>query len=228
MMTKTIIISLGGSLIAPDGIDIVFLKRFRKVISDFVRRGNRAVMVCGGGNTCRKYQSAARIINGRVDKNDLDWIGIATTRLNAELVRSAFGQLAYEKIIYNPSAAVKTGKKIIIGAGFLPGSSSDKDAVLLAKNFNAGTLINLSNIKYVYDKDPNKFKGAKPYKKISWKEFKKIVGDKWLPGKHTPFDPVASKLAAKIGMELIITRGSDLKNLKNILNGKKFTGTIVH
>jgi len=227
-MTKTIIISLGGSLIAPDGIDIVFLKRFRKVISDFVRRGNRAVMVCGGGNTCRKYQSAARIINGRVDKNDLDWIGIATTRLNAELVRSAFGQLAYEKIIYNPSAAVKTGKKIIIGAGFLPGSSSDKDAVLLAKNFNAGTLINLSNIKYVYDKDPNKFKGAKPYKKISWKEFKKIVGDKWLPGKHTPFDPVASKLAAKIGMELIITRGSDLKNLKNILNGKKFTGTIVH
>ena len=219
--------SLGGSLIAPDSVDINFLKKFRKVILDYIKKGNRVILICGGGNTSRLYQKAAKKVNPRVTSDDLDWVGIAATKINGELVSAIFGDVAYESLLVHPGRSVKTTRKILVGAGFKPGSSSDKDAVMAAKAFKAKTVINLSNITYVYDKDPKKFKNAKPQKEMAWKDFQKLVGTKWIPGAHVPFDPIATKLAHKWGMELIVMRGSDLNNLKNLLAGKSFKGTKV-
>ncbi len=219
--------SLGGSLIAPQDIDINFLKKFRKVILDYTKKGNRVVIICGGGDTSRHYQRAAKKINPRVTATDLDWVGIGATKINAELVSAIFGHKAYESILTDPSKTVKTVRRIIVGAGFKPGSSSDKDAVLAAKAFGAKTVINLSNITYVYNKDPKKYKDAKPQKAMSWKNFRKIVGNKWVPGAHVPFDPVASRLAQKWKMNLVVMKGSDLNNLKKYLAGQKFKGTMV-
>jgi len=219
--------SLGGSLIAPDGLDLNFLVKFRKLILNFVKKNNRVVLITGGGNTCRLHQQVAKKANQKVKPRDLDWIGIATTRLNAELVSAVFGDVAYESILGDPSKPVKTQKKIIVGAGYLPGSSSDKDAVLVAKNFKADTVINLSNITYVYDKDPKKFADAKPMEKMTWPQFLKLVGSKWVPGAHVPFDPIASRLAAKLKLKLVVMNGGDLANLSNLLNNKKFKGTII-
>ena len=44
-MAKTIVMSLGGSLIAPDDLDINFLKKFRRVILDYIKSGNRVVLI---------------------------------------------------------------------------------------------------------------------------------------------------------------------------------------
>ena len=219
--------SLGGSLIAPDGIDINFLKKFRQLILNYTQKGNRVILICGGGNTCRNYQKAARVVNPKVKARDLDWIGIATTKLNAELVSAIFGDAAYESILVVPNKKVATNRKITVGAGYKPGSSSDKDAVLAAKAFGAKMVINLSNITYVYDKDPGKFKDAKPQKQMKWKDFLKLVGTKWVPGAHVPFDPVASRLARRWGMKLVVMKGSDLNNLKKFLVGQNFKGTVI-
>jgi len=226
-MAKTLVMSLGGSLIAPDGIDINFLKKFKSLILNYTKKGNRIVLICGGGNTCRNYQKAARVVNPKVKARDLDWIGIATTKLNAELVSAIFGDAAYESILVVPNKKVATNRKITVGAGYKPGSSSDKDAVLAAQAFGAKTVINLSNITYVYDKDPSKFKNAKPQHKMNWPDFLKLVGTKWVPGAHVPFDPVASRLAARWKMKLVVMKGSDLANLNRFLRGKEFKGTIV-
>ena len=219
--------SLGGSLIAPREIDINFLKKFRPVILDFTKNGNRAVIICGGGNTARAYQQTARKIFKKVSSRDLDWVGIEATKLNAELVSAVFGDYAYESILGNPGQKVATKRRIIVGAGYLPGSSSDKDAVLAAKAFGAKTVINLSNIRYVYDKDPKKYKDAKPLKIMAWPQFRKIVGNKWVPGAHVPFDPVASRLAHKLDLTLVVMKGDDLNNLKRFLAGQKFVGTVI-
>lgn len=219
--------SLGGSLIAPDKIDINFLKKFKKVILNYTKKGNRVVLICGGGNTCREYDKAAKAIYPAIKNIDLDWLGIAVTKVNAELVRGVFSNLAYEKVLENPTKKINTSRKIIVGCGWKPGCSSDKDAVLVAKTFKAKTVINLSNITYVYDKDPRKFKDAKPQKEMSWKDFRKLVGDIWIPGAHVPFDPVASRLAHQWHLELIVMKGSNLANLKKFLAGKKFIGTVI-
>ena len=40
---KTIVMSLGGSLIAPDKLDVNFLKKFKKIILDYTKKGNRVI-----------------------------------------------------------------------------------------------------------------------------------------------------------------------------------------
>lgn len=221
------VISLGGSIIVPEKIDVEFLKEFKQLILDYVKKGHRAIIVAGGGYTCRFYNKAAEKLNNDLDNEDLDWIGIKATKLNAELVRVMFGDSAYKEVIDDPTQPIQTDKKIIIGSGWKPGCSSDKDAVLLAVNFKMDTVINLSNIEYVYDKDPKKFDDAKPLEKISWDEMKSIVGEKWVPGANLPFDPVASKLAAENNLKVIIAKGTDLENLKKILEESEYKGTTI-
>ncbi len=223
---RTIVLSLGGSLIVPDSIDTGFLKKFRKLVLSFIEKGDRFIICCGGGKVCRRYLEAAEKI-AEISQKDGDWIGIQSTKLNAELVRATFSSHAYEKVIAHPSEKIETDKKIIIGAGFEPGHSSDMGAVLLAENFDSGTVINMSNIDMVYEKDPNKNPDAKPLPEIGWDGFLDIIGEEWIPGRNTPFDPVASRKAQKLGLNVIVLNGKDLDNLKNCIEGNGFTGTVI-
>ena len=211
----------------PDQVDVKFLASFKREILNFVKAGNHVILICGGGSVCRKYQAAVKAVNPKVANIDLDWLGIGITKINALAVQNMFGNLAEKKLLYNPTEKIRTIKKIIVGSGWKPGCSSDKDAVLAAKTHNCKTVINLSNIEYVHDKDPHKFKSAKPLPKLTWPEFRKIIGYKWRPGANVPFDPVAAGLAQKLGLRLIIMKGSDLKNFQRFLAGKKFKGTVV-
>ncbi|MEK7664972.1 MAG: UMP kinase, partial [Patescibacteria group bacterium] len=121
----------------------------------------------------------------------------------------------------------KTEKKIMVGAGWKSGWSTDYVSVLSAKTNNIKTIINLTNIDYVYDKNPKEFSDAKSIKEISWPDFRKIVGDKWSPGLSMPFDPRASKLAEKLKLKVVIINGKNLERLKNFLNNKPFIGTTI-
>ena len=223
-------LSLGGSLIVPNGgIDTQFLNKFNTFIrAQIAEKSRRFFIVCGGGATARSYITAAGTVYGKsITDEDQDWLGIHSTRLNGHLLRTIFRKYSHPRIITNPHHAEPASEQIIIAAGYRPGWSTDYDAVLLARKYKAAAVLNLSNIDYVYDKDPNKFKNAKPIKKISWQDFRKIVGNKWDPGLHLPFDPVASKLAEKLKLKVIIMNGRKLENLKNFLSGKKFKGTVI-
>ena len=224
-METTVIMSLGGSVIVPDKIDSDFLNGFKKIIEKFVNRGHKFVIYCGGGKIARDYQKAAAEII-KADNETLDWVGIHATVLNAEFVRALFGNSAEEHIIRDPTKKISFNKKIIIAAGWKPGWSTDYDAVLLAKNLGIGTIINMSNIDYVYEKDPKKFKDAKKINDISWGEFRKIVGDKWEAGLNKPFDPIAAKEAEKSGLKVFII-GKNLKNFEKLVNSGEFEGTII-
>ncbi len=223
---ETVIISLGGSIIVPDEVDVRFLKRFRELILKHVRRGKRFIIITGGGKTCRRYQKAAARIS-KLTKTDLDWLGIHSTIFNAQFLKTMFKGHAHHEIIVNPTEKLVSRKKILIGAGWKPGCSTDKDAVLVARAFKADRLANLSNIRYVYDKDPKYHKDARPLKELSWREFRKIVGNKWDPGANLPFDPVASREAQKLGLEVAIMDGNDIRNLDKYLSGRGFRGTVI-
>ncbi|MBI2208391.1 UMP kinase [Candidatus Woesearchaeota archaeon] len=224
-MPKTIILSLGGSLIAPDKIDVSFLKNFRKTIEKYIKKNYRFVVVCGGGSIARQFQKAASR-KKNITSRDLDWLGIYATMINANVVKQVFGNSADKNIIQNPTKKIDSNKKIILASGWKPGWSTDYDAVLLAKNLKAKTVINMSNVDYVYDKDPKKHKNAKKIKNICWKHYRRMVGDKWIAGLNAPFDPIAAKEAEKSGIKVIII-GKDLRNFENLLNDRKFNGTMI-
>ncbi|MDD2758430.1 MAG: UMP kinase [Patescibacteria group bacterium] len=224
---KIIVLSLGGSLIIPKtGFDLKFLKGFKQMILGFIKKGMRFVIVCGGGATCRQYQAAAKGV-GKMTAKDLDLIGIQTTRFNAFFIKTIFGKLAHPELTKAPEQKYSWKSKILVGAGWDPGWSSDYDAVALAKTYEAKTVINLSNIEYVYDSDPRKNSKAKKLVNISWPEFRKIVGNKWIPGANLPFDPIASKLAEKNKIKVVVMNGKNLPEVKKAIEGKKFRGTTI-
>ncbi|MBU4070152.1 MAG: UMP kinase [Nanoarchaeota archaeon] len=225
-MEKIIVISVGGSLIVPDEINYKWLENFKKIIDKYVKNGFKFIIICGGGRTARNYQNAIKKLT-KLDNEDLDWIGIHATRLNAHLLRTIFKKYSNPRIIKNPNEKIEFKEKILIAAGWKPGFSTDYDAVLLAKNFKIKKLLNLTNIDYVYDKDPKKFKNAKKLKTITWKEFRKIVGSKWDPGLNAPFDPVASIEADKLNLEVAILNGKKLSNFEKYLKNEKFIGSVI-
>lgn len=221
---ETIIISLGGSLVAPGEIDLGFLKNFKHSLQKYLNT-KRFFILVGGGKICRVYQKA--LLEFGAKSADRDWIGINISRLNAEVVKQLFSEYSYPKIVTDPNKKVKTIKNIVVGAGWKPGWSTDYDAVLIAKNHNVKTIINLTNIDYVYDKNPSDFPDAKSLKNIDWKSFERIVGDKWTPGLSMPFDPRASKMASRLKLKVIMLNGKNLERLEDFLNNKPFIGTTI-
>lgn len=221
---ETIIISLGGSLVAPGDIDLGFLKSFKHSLQKYLGQ-KRFFILVGGGKICRIYQKA--LLEFGAKENDRDWMGISITKLNAEIIKQLFGNYSYDKIITDPNKKVKTNKDVVVGAGWKPGWSTDYDAVLIAKNHGVKTIVNLTNIDYVFDKNPSEFPDAKPLKEIDWKGLERIVGDKWTPGLSMPFDPRASKLAARLKIKVVMLNGKNLDRLEDFLNNKPFIGTTI-
>jgi len=223
---ERIIVSVGGSLIVPDNVDTDFLTRFKALILEKVQRGFTFTIIAGGGKTARRYQSAANIVTP-LSRHDLDWLGIHSTRLNAQLLRNIFVGYAHSQIIKNPTIDIEADEPIIIAAGWQPGCSTDYDAVLIAKNLGATRLVNLSNIDYVYDSDPRKNPEAKKIEKIGWKEFRKLIPDEWDPGLSSPFDPIAAKEAEALNLEVAVINGTKLEEFSKYLDGEPFVGTII-
>ncbi len=223
------VISLGGSIVAPDGVDSDFIAAFIALLKAELAANEkrRFILVVGGGGPARRYQQAYRTIVPNGSDEQADWIGIMATRLNAQLLKAVLGDLCTQDVVTDPSQVGPFVGRVLVAAGWKPGFSTDFDAVLLAERFQADKVINLSNIAKVYTDDPRKNPEAKPIDAISWADFRAIVGDDWVPGKNVPFDPVASRHAAKIGLTVICAAGKDLENLKKILSGQDFFGTTI-
>ncbi|MEK7562728.1 MAG: UMP kinase [Patescibacteria group bacterium] len=221
---ETIIISLGGSLVAPGEIDFGFLKNFKHCLEKYINK-TRFFIIVGGGKICRIYQKA--LAEFGANNTNRDWMGIKISRLNAEVIKHLFGNLADSKIIEDPTKKITNKKNIVVAGGWKPGWSTDYVSVQIAKTYNIKTIINLTNIDYVCNKDPKQFPDAKAIKEISWKDFQKIVGNKWTPGLSMPFDPRASKMAEKLKLKVVMINGKNLDRLEDFLNNKPFIGTII-
>jgi len=222
-----IVVSVGGSLIVPNEIDTAFLSSFRELILEKIQQGLSFYIVTGGGRTARRYQEAAYTVRGDLPLDDLDWLGIHSTRMNAHLMRTLFREEAQAKLVKNPTRSIRGTADVIIGSGWKPGFSTDFCAVEAAKKLGAKKMINLSNIDYVYDKDPRKFEDAKKIESISWPEFRKLIPKDWDPGLSSPFDPVAAKEAERFGLEVAVLNGANLPEFDNYLSGKEFKGTVI-
>ncbi len=224
-----IVVSVGGSLIVPEGIDTSFLKNLRTLVLEKTRVGSSFYIIAGGGRLARNYQDAAREIRGEdtLEREDMDWLGIHSTRLNAHLLRTIFIEEAQERIVKNPTHRLRGKESVVIGAGWKPGWSTDYCAVMAAKTLGAKKLVNLSNIDYVYTADPRKDPTATKIEKIGWAAFRKLIPAEWDPGLSAPFDPVAAKEAEALGLEVAIINGEKLGEFANYLDGKPFVGTII-
>ena len=228
-MKDITVLSLGGSIISPNEVDVEFVRSFTAAVTSYLEEDPKRslIIVTGGGAPARLYQTAYKKIAKEPVADLLDEIGIAATRLNAALIKAAFSDYCDEPVVTDPTSEIAFSSRVLIASGWKPGFSSDTDAVYLAKKVGDKKVINLSNIAKVYTADPKVDLSATPIDTISWKEFRLLVGDTWIPGKNVPFDPIASKEAESIGLTVICADGRNIENTMNILTNKEFVGTVI-
>ncbi len=223
---KKVVISLGGSIIVPDKVDYDYLKKFAKFVKKFSKK-NKVVIVTGGGSTARKYIEGLRHVGSK--ESLLSIVGIAATRLNARLVSGVFGlDERIPESLHGVKSALKLRNLVICGAlGMQKNMTSDGNAAEVAELINADFLVNMTNVDGLYDKNPKVYKDAKFIHKISFNDFLKRVNKiKFKAGQHFVLDQSAAKIIKRAKVKTYIV-GKDLKNLKNLLEGKKFIGTVI-
>lgn len=226
------IVALGGSIVVPDAINVEYLKRLRAFfVSYFENGGDPVFLVVGGGSTARNYQDAAAGV-GAVSDEDKDWLGIHATRINSQLLRTVFVDIAHPIVLNNPHKHISTRAleqyPLFIASGGFPGHSTDYDAVAIAQRFNASEFLIATTISYVYDKDFSKYKDAQPIKDLTWEAYRSLVDGVWKPGMKAPVDPVAARAAEKYGMECRLFQGTNLFHFEQCLKGEEFEGTVIH
>jgi uridylate kinase len=227
MKKSVFTLSLGGSLIIPDDIDLTYLSEFKKVILKNTKK-YKFVITCGGGDTARKYISALE--KSQINKKFQSLSGISATRMNARFMNYFFN-INPQKGIPHTIKTVKNylQKQNVVFCGALeykPEQTSDSTAAEIAKNLKT-RFVNLTNVPGLYDKNPKKFKNAKFIPQLSWQDFHAMATkEKFKPGQHFVLDQTASKIILKNKITTYII-GKDIKQLNNLLNNKKFTGTII-
>ena len=219
-----IIISLGGSIVStrPDNPDI------RRQYADFFAQlAHTAVVavIVGGGYRARQAIANAQAVSREIRNDQLDQIGIDATKANADIMREL---CRVKQALIDPHYQLPDQPQIVFGAGWIPGRSTDYDAVLLAVNNNIDTIYNVSNITKIYTADPKKDPTAMPLHDVTWEQLQEIVGDKWYPGLNVPFDPIATKLAAEHGLTVKVMNGQDVENVQKAIYGEPFVGTVIH
>lgn len=229
MKNDHIVLSLGGSILAPEAIDGVFARRFSELIKESTIGVNskKFVIIVGGGKIARLYHKGLDEA-GFATSTDLDQMGIYTTRTNAQFLRLVMSDIADEQLISNPDEIANSNKPVILGGGWKPGASSDYVATRVAVTMGISTVVNLSNISYVYTDDPKNNPKAERISETNWENYLKLIPNEWNPGLNTPFDPIASKHAWEHNLDVVIMDGRNLTNFKDYLDGKEFQGTRIH
>jgi len=217
---------MGGSLIFGAKKDTNFIMGVRDILIKYKEDYNFAI-VCGGGKTAREYSSFAKELG--LSEKAQDLLGIDATRLNAKLLLFVLNNLTTGKIYTSISELVRDfGSKITLCGGMVPGQRTDKVAALIAKELKIKTLINLTNVDGVYDKDPNKYPDAKLIPILDYKKFYQIANlKKHVPSYHFVFDFDASEICHKESIKVVIINGQNLMNLDKFLNNAEFIGSII-
>jgi uridylate kinase len=216
-----IVLSIGGSILAKD----LNPERFRAYADIFreLSQEHRFIIVTGGGVAARNYIETARKLGA--NEAVCDFIGIDVTRLNARLLITAFGDMAYPEIPtgYREAELALASGKIVVTGGVVPGQTTDAVSALLAEYLNAQLLVIATSVDGVYSDDPVKNSAAKKYETMTPEELIEIVmGTEMKAGSRSPVDPLAAKIIQRCGIETFVVDGSSPENISGVIqdNGK--------
>ncbi len=216
-----VVISLGGSVISGEELNIDYIREFRS----FMEHCNeRVFVVVGGGHTARKYIHTAKELGW--DQYSLDKIGIMATHLNAKLLLTSTTNTEIPRTVDEAVVASKIYKDVVMG-GTEPGHTTDGVALLLAERMGADYVINITSVGGIYDKDPRTHKDAMLIESMSYAEAMSLLTDKKMnAGLNVPLDMLALKIAERSNIKIYIV-GTELENIKKVINNANFQGTVI-
>lgn len=219
---------MGGH--SDSGIDFKFIGKLADQIKSLSKAGLEIAIVIGGGNFWR-YRDFK---DSNLERVHSDYLGMLATIINSVALQDelrarkvdalALSAISVKKLLDDYS--LRTAReylaegKVLICAGGTgnPFCSTDTAAALRAGELECDLIVKATNVDYVYDKDPNKFSNAKPFKKISYNEvLSKSLGI---------MDLGAIAMAEDAKVPIAIFNLNKPQNLLEIVHGKN-VGTII-
>ncbi len=223
---KPIVISLGGSIISRETLQLEFIEKFSRMLAKSEKFDKFGIVV-GGGRLARTYISALK--KYRINDNVLDEIGINATRMNA-LTVSTFLDNVNSKIpttVNEASELMAIYRNVVMG-GTEPGHTTDTVATLLAERIGAGMLINATSVDGVYSDDPRKDSNAKKFDRLSYDEAIRLAVDKSIgAGPNVFMDITALNIAKRSSLRVFVIDGTNLDEYSKIMKGESVNGTVI-
>jgi len=224
----TITASIGGAVFRPDRINVGFTHNLLAFLREQTQQNKTILAVIGGGGVARNAIEDARAL-GVTHQPSLDRIGILVTQENAllltKIIEAEVNNMPVH--LYEFGDILRKGD-IYLRGGTQPGHTTDKVAVQIATEANQCILLNISSTKGLYKRnesgrlDPNQI-----IEHISWDEYLTLFPGDHAPGINIPFDQEAAKLAQANNM-MVILMGPDFDNMRHLLAGEEFMGTVIH
>lgn len=215
-----VVIALGGSLLNLEHPECIWN------LGTMFARISREIplyIVTGGGKTARTYIRAGR--NLEASEATLDQLGIATTRLNALLMKAALGDT--HPVPSTIEEATDMSSPVVMG-GTIPGHSTDAVGALLARAVSAERFIIATDVDGIYTTDPKLDVRATRYPRISITELQSMCPDVWeRAGTSTVIDGIACRIIAETHIPTFVLNGKDLDSLENAIYGREFNGTVI-
>jgi uridylate kinase len=223
----TIVVSLGGSVLIPGENDADHLLNLSRLLKD-MSTDHRLLLVCGGGKVARYYITTGRDIGAT--ENELDELGIMTTRINAKLVALSLGDIAVDVIpltIDEAERASADGRIVVMG-GTVPGHTTDAVSAMLAEKVGASRIVNGTSVDAAFTADPRTVKDAKRLQTITHAELNQLVNHGMhRAGPSNVFDPLGASIAARANIPIYIINGRNMVEMRAAIQGRQIDGTLV-
>ncbi len=220
-----VVLSIGGSVLAPE-LAAERVSEHAAAIERLIEAGCSLGVVVGGGGVAREFIGAARTLDA--NEIQLDQLGIAVTRLNAQLLIAALGATAaarpatdYETAV----EAIRRGEVAVMG-GVAPGQTTDAVSAALAESIDADLLVYATSVDGVYSADPNDDDGAEQYPELSAGELVEVIsGIEMTAGSSAPVDLLGAKLIERSGMRAIVLDGASPDHVVDAVLTGEHAGT---
>jgi uridylate kinase len=232
MKYKRVLLKLSGESLmgSKNSIDPAVLEQYCDEIKEIQKEGVELAIVIGGGNIFRGGQAEAL----GIDRVQGDYMGMLATVINAMALQSALERhgmftrlmagIKMEQVCepFIRRRAIRHLEKrriVIFGAGIgNPYFTTDSTASLRAIEIQADIVLKGTRVDGVYDKDPEKFKDAVKYNKLSFQEaYEKNL---------SIMDMTAFTLCMENKLPIIVFDMNKKGNLLRILKGEE-AGTLI-
>ena len=229
-----ILLKLSGEVFEGEkgyGIDFSKVLDFASEIKDIYDKGVLIGIVVGGGNIWR-FRDFSNV--DFLERTDSDMLGMTATVMNSVVLFSALKKLGLKARVlsafpceslvetYNISKAKKYFKdgEILIFAGGTgsPFFTTDSASALRALEMECEVLLKATKVDFVYDKDPLKYKDAKKFESLS---FKDVINKKL-----GVMDLTCASLLDESGVSMLVFNLNKKGNIKKAVLGEKI-GTII-
>ena len=220
-----VVVSRGGTILVPGNNDSEYIARLAEMLKGLAD-GTRLAVVCGGGKTARYYAEVGGALGG--DTYQLDILGIGATRLNAQLLSLALGDMP-DRV---PETVEETAEKaapgrIAVMGGTEPGHTTDAVAAMVAKAMKADRIVNATSVDAVYTDDPRKNPEAKRIPRMTVSQLGDIVYKEHGASKSSVFDPLGVQIARGSCIDISMVDGRNVEELRKAILGQPFDGTFV-